>query len=536
MMNIEIELHAYKDESPSQYADRLGIFYTSKVSDEHKKKLGQFFTPVAISKFMSEFAIVNKEKIKILDPGCGIGILSIALAEVIAEKNGFVKTIDLVAFESDVEILSLAEKSFDYLAIWLQKKGINFTYFLCKNDFILHNSHILNDKKNINESYDLVISNPPYFKLSKKDNRAKAAEAVIFGQPNIYTIFLLISVKLVNSTGQLIFITPRSFCSGSYFRLFREIFFSSINIQRIHLFNSRKDAFKRDNVLQENIIINAFTKNNIKENQLEMPLQIDHEIIISNSIGLEDISICRKKKYFWKDLIELNSFQKILHLPSTDRDENVIKLFKTWKGSLGLYDLNISTGRVVSFRNEDFISEKNSKNTVPLIWMHNVEPMKFNWPLNKIYKGKIKNQYIINSKNSESKLIENRNYVLLRRFSSKDDSKRLIAAPYFQKYILNKDFIGVENHLNYIYHKNRNLDDIEIFGIAAILNSKLFDIYFRTFNGNINVSATELRDFPLPDYELIKLLGKTIVENNKNKVKYEIDSLLLKVFNLSIEL
>ena len=536
-MNIEIdELNAFMDESPSHYADRLGIYYTSTVSEEHKKKLGQFFTPIAISKFMSDFAIVKKEKVKILDPGCGIGILSVSLAEVIAENNDFVKSIDLVAFESDVQILFLAEKCFDYLALWLQTKGIDFTYFLCKNDFILHNSHILNDRKIKNESYDLVISNPPYFKLPKNDIRAKAADSVIFGQTNIYTIFLLISVKLLNSTGQLIFITPRSFCSGSYFRLFREIFFSSISIQRIHLFNSRNNAFKRDNVLQENIIVNAFAKDNIEVNQLEMPLQMDHQIIISSSLGINDINICRKKKYLWKDLIELNSFQKVLHLPSTDRDENVIKLFKTWKGSFGLYNLNISTGRVVSFRNEDFISGKNSRNTVPLIWMHNVEPMKFNWPLNSIHKGKIKNQYILNKNESKSKLIENKNYVLLRRFSSKDDTKRLIAAPYFQKYILNKDFIGVENHLNYIYHKNRDLDEIEIVGIAAILNSKLFDIYFRTFNGNINVSATELRDFPLPDYELIKLLGKTIMENNKNKIKYEIDSLLLEVFNLSIEL
>ena len=43
-MNIEIdELNAFMDESPSHYADRLGIYYTSTVSEEHKKKLGQFF-------------------------------------------------------------------------------------------------------------------------------------------------------------------------------------------------------------------------------------------------------------------------------------------------------------------------------------------------------------------------------------------------------------------------------------------------------------------------------------------------------------
>jgi len=39
-------------------------------------------------------------------------------------------------------------------------------------------------------------------------------------------------------------------------------------------------------------------------------------------------------------------------------------------------------------------------------------------------------------------------------------------------------------------------------GICALLNSTLFDNYFRTFNGNINVSATEVREIPLPPLKI----------------------------------
>ena len=48
-------------------------------------------------------------------------------------------------------------------------------------------------------------------------------------------------------------------------------------------------------------------------------------------------------------------------------------------------------------------------------------------------------------------------------------------------------------------------------GLAALLNSNLFDTYFRTFNGNINVSATELREMPLPPLEDIKQIGNQII-------------------------
>ena len=40
---------------------------------------------------------------------------------------------------------------------------------------------------------------------------------------------------------------------------------------------------------------------------------------------------------------------------------------------------------------------------------------------------------------------------------------------------------------------------MEVMGIAALLNSDLFDNYFRTFNGNVNVSATELREMPMQE-------------------------------------
>jgi len=93
--------------------------------------------------------------------------------------------------------------------------------------------------------------------------------------------------------------------------------------------------------------------------------------------------------------------------------------------------------------------------------------------------------------------------------------------------------IGIENHLNYIYGKKKELTAEQTTGLAAILNSRLFDLYFRTFNGNINVSATELRDFPLPSFQLIQSLGQKI---RRTKATYDIDALVSETFNLSLDL
>lgn len=117
------------------------------------------------------------------------------------------------------------------------------------------------------------------------------------------------------------------------------------------------------------------------------------------------------------------------------------------------------------------------------------------------------------TESSKKILLPNKNYVFLRRFSSKDDKSRLIAAPYFKEVNKTK-LIGVENKLNYIYRLGGELQKNEAVGISALLNSEIFDTYFRTFNGNVNVSATEIRLMSFPSIEIIKELGDKLISNN----------------------
>ena len=156
--------------------------------------------------------------------------------------------------------------------------------------------------------------------------------------------------------------------------------------------------------------------------------------------------------------------------------------------------------------------------------------MTLEWPVTKPDKG----QYIRIQDESKSLLIPNKNYVLLRRFSSKDDKNRLVAAPYFSNFI-QSDYIGVENKVNYIYRPKGHLDRDEIVGLCALLNSTLFDYFFRIFNGNVNVSATELREMPLPPLETIKKIGNSIILSNDFTVD-NTNKTVIEKFNLKASL
>lgn len=502
-----INIEPLINELPSKYADRLGVYYTKQVSVEHKKNNGQFFTPVPIANLMASYCDLKRRSYRILDPGCGTTVLSCALIEHLADFNQEIDSIDLVVYETDPDLISFAQKAMGYLKYWLELKGINFSYQLHSIDFILDTAITLNSSLFANEKFDIIISNPPYFKLAKDDKRVLAAKEIVGGQSNIYSIFMAFASKMLNESGELIFITPRSFASGNYFKAFRNVFFNSVQLAKIHLFNSRKDTFTRDSVLQETVILKA-----IRE-------EIDSEklVIISSSNGIIDISAPTLKNLYLKELIDLGSEEKILHLPTNNKEESVLALVSTWRNKLIDHNIQISTGPVVAFRSLDYILNYYENGTVflaPLFWLHNVNKMSLEWPKPLKEKG----QYIKIENSSKSILIPNKNYILLRRFSTKDDKSRLIAAPYFCNY-LNSDFIGVENKVNYIYRKNGHLDRSEVAGLCALLNSELFDTYFQIFNGNVNVSATELREMNFPTLKEINEIGNRIVLSNDYSMK-----------------
>jgi len=529
-MSKIINIEPFKQELPSDFADRLGIYYTQQVTTTHKKGNGQFFTPTPIARLLASFCDLSKTRIKILDPGCGTAILSCALIEHLVESQIGIEQIDLVAYETDRELIPYSQKALDYIKEWLLNKGIQFNFTLHSTDFVLENATVLKENrlpslfeetKRVDKNFDIIISNPPYFKLSKDDKRVIASQELVSGQPNIYSFFMGIAAKLLSENGELIFITPRSFASGNYFKAFRELFFNTVQIDKIHLFNSRKDTFNRDSVLQETVVIKA-----IREK-----IDPNKKVLVSSSAGIKDIFEPSIKYFNSSELIDLKSKEKILHLPTSDKEECILSLVSSWENVLTDFNIKISTGPVVSFRALDYIQNNYENGTVflaPLFWLHNVNKMILEWPKQLKEKG----QFIRIESGSKSLLIPNKNYILLRRFSTKDDKSRLIAAPYFCNYA-KSDYIGVENKVNYIYRKDGHLDRDEVVGLCALLNSELFDTYFQIFNGNVNVSATELREMRFPPLNSIKEIGNKIILSNDYSMN-NVNSIVNELFELEV--
>jgi adenine-specific DNA-methyltransferase len=492
------------DIRPTQQADKAGAAYASEVTADHRKNHGLYLTPVAVADFMAAQVSVKGDSIRILDPAAGAGILLCALVEALAVRHKPPRRIELVAYEIDPQLAVVLAGVLKHLEVWGAERRIEVCVRVACRDFVLEHADALRNVGGFlpllsdSNAFDVVIANPPYFKLNKADPRAQAAAGVVHGQPNIYGLFMAVGAALLRQGGELVFITPRSFASGPYFRLFRERFFDAIRPELVHVFGSRRDPFNRDAVLQENVILKGIHQEGwLRRKSAE-------QMTISSSVGVFDLDTPEQRSVRVDSVLDMASREKVLRLPVNDAEDDLTRLVESWPGSLRAYGLQISTGPVVPFRARQFIDKAGEVpgSHVPLLWMNHVQPMQVTWPI-----GRHKPEYIKHVGESLVLLVPNRNYVLLRRFSAKEEERRLVAGPYLAR-TGNTSMLGLENHLNYVYRPGGTLTEDETFGIAALLSSSLLDTYFRISNGNTQVSATELRTMPLPPLAVIHAIGQ----------------------------
>lgn len=475
--------------------------YIDTKTKNERKKIGQFFTSKETATFMASLSKVNKSKIKVLDAGAGTGILSIALLEKL-NNNSNIEEIEIDLYENDENIVDILEENISNSKLLLKKLT---RYNIIKKNFILDDI-----KKN---KYDIIISNPPYKKIGKNDIEAKQMQDVIYGQPNLYFLFMAKSVELLKTDGEMIFIVPRSWTSGTYFKKFREKFLENTRLTNIHLFVSRDKVFNKENVLQETMILRA-VKTKEKQN--------DIQITQSNSNDDFDKIVKYDIEY---DICVESENERYVYLPINDDDIKVLETVNEFGTKLKDIGLKLKTGLTVDFRNEKYMEKYATNENVPLFSSIHFKNGFVNFPS----KEEEEAQYI--NKDNTALLQKNSNYLFIKRFSSKEENRRIQPAMFFKSEFENYDYISTENHINFIGAiDNKELTKDLIYGLYGLYNSTLYDKYYRLLNGSTQVNATEINNIPIPNEEQIKDIGKKL--QKEMSVTTEIcDNILLEAIN-----
>lgn len=462
-----------------------------KINLSTKSKLGQFMTPSNVAHYMAGLLCETSKNSKLLDCGAGIGSLTVSVINRLG--NNFM-----------VELWELDKT----LALYLEENitRLNIDYKINVSDFI--QDAVINIIERKGNRYTHAILNPPYGKISNNSYYKKILKNIGIDTINLYSAFLSLTIMLMEDNGEIVAIIPRSFCNGPYYKSFRNFLFSECSIEHIHVFGSRDRLFKYDNVLQENIIIK------LKRNKNQSA-----HVVISSSFDDKFLDY-KEKKVSFENILKNDDHERFIHIPIKDNIQVEEQLFKVKLDSI---NLEVSTGSVVDFRMKEFLKQEPSDKTAPLLYPHHFATGELFYP-----KNHKKLDSILITDQTRKWLMPNGFYVLVKRFTAKEERKRIVA------YLLNPNnikghLLGFENHWNVFHYKKSGIDEIIAKGLLCFLNSTKIDNYFRVFSGHTQVNATDLRNLLYPDIRILQELGvryqpkmpQNYIDELINKISYE---------------
>tara|TARA_Y100000389_G_C17446918_1_gene512189 strand:+ start:488 stop:1705 length:1218 start_codon:yes stop_codon:yes gene_type:complete len=392
---------------------------TKSIDKNIKKKEGIYFTPPkTIDNIIKIFNEYYNNNIKtVLEPSCG----SCEFITIFDQLYN----LDFTCIENNLTIYNNIKD--------IQKNNIS----IINTDFITYKN---------NNKYDLIIGNPPYFVVDKS-KISKEYYNYFEGRPNIFIIFIIKSLKLLNKDGYLIFVLPKSFNNSLYYNKTRQ--YINDNFTIINICNCNDDNYLETK--QETISI--FIKNKKPTETNEYSFKINDNIIFASKEDIENI--------------------KQLYNNST---------------TLKNLDFNITVGNIVWNQVKNLLTNDNNKTR--LIYSSDIEKGKL---VQKKYKNTEKKNYIDKKGTNNIILVINRGYG--------------VGKYNFNYAIINdkKEYL-IENHLLVVkYNKSHEITDEELLkkydkiinSFQNIKTSKFIDIYF----GNNAINSNELLNIlPIYDY------------------------------------
>jgi hypothetical protein len=464
------------------------------VSGDHagsKSKLGQFMTPPGIAAFMASlFDYASDSATFLLDAGAGQGALTDAFIRAWIEKADLRMPLFLTAYEVDPGMQDHLRPLLERLVTDMHRQGGKVEATLQTGDFI---QAVASPFEFGNPgTYTHAILNPPYKKITSDSPHRKWLRDLGVETVNLYSGFVAVALQLLKPGGQLVAIVPRSFCNGPYYRPFREMLLRNSAVERIHLFESRTAAFKAEGVLQENLII---------------------KLVRGNRQGPVAISTSRDDS-FDDGATRSVPFATVVHPGDTEKFIRIPQVAETTAFALprphdlAELGLQVSTGPVVDYRLKEYLLDQAADNAVPLVYPCHFAGGKMRWPM-----GSTKKKCaILDVPETRRWLYPAGCYVVTRRLSSKEESRRIVANVVTRDAMPEYGRVGFENHLNVFHTAKNGLDEDIARGLCAYLNSSQIDRYFRAFNGHTQVNATDLRKLPYPSVRQLKQLGRKMAK------------------------
>jgi tRNA1(Val) A37 N6-methylase TrmN6 len=448
----------------------------------HKAAFGQFLTPAPIAERLSAlFSPFPGKAVCLLDAGAGIGSLTAAALQRALLEGA--STVETHTWEVDPLMLPHLQETLNHLKHESQQVGIPFSAQIHPHDYLQAATNASPPR------YTHTILNPPYKKIGATSEARRAVQALGIETVNMYAAFVAVALQQLVPGGELVAITPRSFCNGPYFKPFRKFLLSQGALTHVHVFATRDKVFQGDLVLQETILFKIVK--GARQGTL---------CLSSSTDGSFKDEVVRQVPF--EQVVLQEDPEVLIHLPIEAETTPFATRAAHFPHTLEALGLGVATGPVVDFRLKAHLLLDPTPTSLPLIYPLHFEQGFVVWP-----KPDAKKPNAIEDHPDTSKwLMPSGHYTLVRRLSSKEEKRRIVAAV-FDPTGIPGSRIGFENHLN-VFHQNKaGLPPLLAKGLAVYLSSTLVDAWLRRFSGHTQVNAGDLRALRYPSLKTLSAWG-----------------------------
>jgi predicted RNA methylase len=469
MLNYELDFAtppATGFDSVIERIERRNAYWSSQTSCAKKKTLGQVFTPTMLAKqlvgLIPDTVIPTHEKV-IGDPGAGLGILSSCLAAHCYQQAP--SPIEVLGFEIDERLKE------DYQSAWAffreqAKHPVNGRWL---GDFTSNVEQLMTTGEwaGGEEKPKFVISNPPYQKLSSKSELAMTLSQFNVKVPNQYAAFVVLASQWLQEDGHLLVVLPRSFCSGQYFRSFRQWLIQNMSLEHAVLYRDRS-CFK--NVLQETGLFyfkKASQSSRVRVTVAEDPdSKPEFDLILPSSEILSEESWC---------------------FPRCAQDVELIVRNRRRERTLASMGLTLSTGKLELNRlHGEFettaIYSKDFSKEGEWTWAEHAKP-----------------RTVPVSKRQLLSLPEEGGYVVLKRITANQGvaPQRLLPA-FLSRETVKQDVVTVDNHVQVLHRDWKALSKEEGTKLIEFMRSEEAQAVIRAVSGTTQVNVGDLNQLRFP--------------------------------------
>lgn len=435
----------------------IGTLYTLMLPAKIRRSQAAYFTPPIVANAVVDLTIeagFNMEKDTVLDPAAGGAAFLSTLAR--RMKDGGLDCTDVARRLNGIEI----DEGLARLSRRLVEQQLGAK--LPKKNIITADALITSAAR----SFDLVIANPPYGRLSLDDVHGDEWKRIAHsGHINKYALFAELSFRIAKTGGLVVLVIPSSFRAGPLYDRMRKFVRAEAQVLAIASIQGRDGVFV-DVAQDVSVLIARKGKPHDIASRVRFP-------VIGTDVPKGPVveeKLPEEAGAGWP-------------LPATDP--------KTVGGAtLADYGVHAKAGYFVWNREGERMRTSPGDGTAyPLIWAKNIRPGEFCRPA-----GKNGSAIDLVQFDGPSTSIVRKPAAVLQRTTNDKQPRRLIAAMVDPKVVKKWGGFVTENHTIVL-----TSDDAEQLSLlVTLLNTGPVDQRYRRVSGTAAVSVSLLRELDLP--------------------------------------